>query len=45
MNAMRAELDSLPENPYTLDVIKPVKEKIKAVVKEWIHVCMCNNRA
>ena len=45
MNAMREELNRLGENPYTLDVVKPVKEKIKAVVKEWIRVCMCNNRA
>ena len=45
MNSMREELNRLGENPYTLDVIKPVKEKIKAAVKSWIHVCMVNNRA
>ena len=45
MNAMREELVRVGENPYTLDVTKPVKENIKAVVKEWIRVCMCNNRA
>jgi len=45
MNGMREELNRLGENPYTLDVVKPVKEKIKAVVKEWIRVCMCSGRA
>lgn len=45
MNGMREELNRLGENPYTLDVIKPVKEKIKAAVKSWIRVCMVNNRA
>jgi ketose-bisphosphate aldolase len=39
MNGMREELDRLGANPYTLDVVKPVKEKIKAVVKGWIRVC------
>ncbi len=45
MNSMREELNRLGENPYTLDVIKPVKEKIKAAVKSWILLCMVNNRA
>lgn len=45
MNNMRAELNRLGENPYTLDVVKPVKEKIKEVVKNWIRVCGANNRA
>ncbi|MCL2222011.1 MAG: class II fructose-bisphosphate aldolase [Oscillospiraceae bacterium] len=45
MNELRKELNRLPENPYTLDVMPPVKEKIKAVVKDWIHVCMCNGKA
>lgn len=45
MNALRDELNSLPVNPYTLDVMPPVKEKIKAVVKEWIRVCMCEGKA
>jgi len=44
MNNLREELNRLDPNPYTLDVMPPVKEKIKAVVKEWIRVCMCNGR-
>jgi hypothetical protein len=45
MNNLKAELNRLPENPYTLDVMKPVREKIKEVVKSWIRACMCTNRA
>lgn len=45
MNAMRAELNRLGDNPYTLDVVKPVIEEIKAVVKYWIKVCMADGKA
>jgi len=45
MNNMREELDRLGSNPYTLDVVKPVMEKIKEVVKMWIRVCMANGKA
>lgn len=45
MNNMREELNRRGPNPYTLDVIKPVKEKIKEVVKMWIRVCMVNGKA
>jgi ketose-bisphosphate aldolases len=45
MNNMREELVKRGPNPYTLDVIKPVKEKIKEVVKMWIKTCMVNGRA
>jgi hypothetical protein len=45
MNNLREELNRIGENPYTLDVMKHVKGKIKEVVKQWIRVCMCNNRA
>jgi len=45
MNAMRAELDARGENPYTLDVVKPVLVKIKEVVKGWIKVCMADGKA
>ncbi|MDR1640204.1 MAG: class II fructose-bisphosphate aldolase [Clostridiales bacterium] len=45
MNGMREELVRLGENPYTLDVVKPVKEKIKAVVKRWIRACGANGKA
>lgn len=45
MNGMREELARRGENPYTLDVAKPVIEKIKHVVKGWIRVCMANDKA
>jgi ketose-bisphosphate aldolase len=45
MNNLREELVKREPNPYTLDVIKPVKEKIKQVVKMWIRICMANGKA
>ncbi len=45
MNSIRDELNSRGENQYTLDVIKPVKDKIKEVVKSWIYTCMANGKA
>jgi ketose-bisphosphate aldolase len=45
MNNLRRELDARGENPYTLDVVKPVIEKIKEVVKAWIRVCMVDGKA
>ena len=44
MNSMRKELNRLGDNPYTLDVTKPVIQEIKKVVKGWIAVCMANNK-
>ncbi|MCL1909627.1 MAG: class II fructose-bisphosphate aldolase [Kiritimatiellaeota bacterium] len=45
MNGMRAELNRLGANPYTLDVVKPVIAEIKEVVKGWIRVCGANGKA
>jgi ketose-bisphosphate aldolase len=45
MNNLREELVKREPNPYTLDVVKPVKEKIKEVVKMWIRTCMVNGKA
>jgi ketose-bisphosphate aldolase len=45
MNSVRAELNARGENPYTLDVMKPVRQKIKDVVKGWIKVCMADGKA
>lgn len=45
MNNLRRELDARGENPYTLDVVKPVIAKIKEVVKIWIGVCMVDGKA
>jgi ketose-bisphosphate aldolase len=45
MNAVRAELNARGENPYTLDVMKPVRAAITHVVKQWIKVCMADGKA
>lgn len=45
MNNLRRELDARGENPYTLDVVKPVIAKIKEVVMAWIRVCMVDGKA
>ena len=45
MNAVRAELNARGENPYTLDVMKPVRAAIKEVVKSWIRVVMADGKA
>lgn len=45
MNAMRKELGARGENPYTLDVVKPVMLEIKRVVKGWIRTCMADGKA
>jgi len=45
MNNLRRELIERGENPYTLDVVKPVIEKIKEVVSMWIRVCMADGKA
>ncbi len=39
MNSLREELNKRDKNPYTLEVLLPVKERIKKVVKEGIRVC------
>jgi len=45
MNSLREELNNRDENPYTLDVMIPVKEKVKEVVRERIRVCLSNGKA
>lgn len=45
MNGVRAELNRVGDNAYTLDVMAAVKDGIKHVVKEWIHTCMANGKA
>ena len=45
MNALRAELNARGQNPYTLDVMKPVRAQVKEVVKSWIKTCMADGRA
>jgi ketose-bisphosphate aldolase len=45
MNTVRAELNARDENPYTLDVMKPVRIAVTNVVKQWIKVCMADGKA
>jgi len=45
MNNMRKQLNLVGENPYTLDVVKPVIKEIKNVVMHWIKVCMADGKA
>ena len=45
MNTLRAELNARGENPYTLDVMKPVRIAVTNVVKQWIKVCMADGKA
>lgn len=45
MNSLRAELNRVGDNPYTLDVMAAIKHNIKEVVKEWIDTCMDVNKA
>jgi ketose-bisphosphate aldolase len=45
MNSLRAELNRVGDNPYTLDVMKAIRGKIKEVVKMWIETCMANGKA
>lgn len=45
MNSLRAELNRVGENPYTLDIMASIRHNIKEVVKEWIDTCMDVNRA
>jgi len=45
MNSMKEELLKRGPNPYTLDVVKPVRSKVKEVVKKWIRACMADGKA
>ncbi len=45
MNGMRDELIRFGENAFTIDIVGPVKERVKAVVKDWIGVCMSAGKA
>jgi len=45
MNNMRETLNRAGADPYTLDVVRPVMDEIKKVVKDWIRVCMANGKA
>ncbi len=45
MNSLRKELEKAEENPYTLDIMRAVRPKIKEVVKGWIRTCGANGKA
>lgn len=44
MNSLKEELNKRDKNPYTLEVMLPVKEEVKKVVKEGIRVCGSSGR-
>ena len=44
MNAVREELMARGENAYTIEVMKPVRPKIKAIIQQWIRACMADGR-
>jgi ketose-bisphosphate aldolase len=44
MNAVRAELQRLGENAYTLDVMKPARAAVREEVKKWIRVCLADGK-
>lgn len=44
MNTMKKTLNEMPENPYTLDVVKPVLKEVKEIVRAWIRVCMAEKK-
>lgn len=45
MNGVREKLMGDGENQFTLDVMRPAMERVKLVIKEWIHTCMVNGKA
>lgn len=45
INSLKEELSKRDRNRYTLEVLLPVKEKIKKVVKERIRVCGSSEKA
>ncbi len=45
MNAVREELIARGENSYTFEVMKPARAAVREVVKQWIRVCMADEKA
>jgi len=45
MNGMRRELIRRGEDQLVVDVVKPVLEELKAIVRGWIKVCMADGKA
>ena len=44
MNILKEVLNARDRNPYTLDVIRPVKEKINGLAKERVRFCGSNGK-
>lgn len=44
MNGIREQLIKDGENQFTLDVVRCGMERVKQVIKQWIRVCMANDR-
>jgi len=44
MNGIRNQLIKDGENQFTLDVMRFGMDRVKEVVKMWIHMCMAQNR-
>jgi fructose/tagatose bisphosphate aldolase len=45
MNTLRKELNARGENPYTLDVMVPIRAAVRDEVKKWIKVCRADGKA
>jgi len=45
MNGVRDKLMADGENQFTQDVMRPAMDRVKVVIKEWIHTCMVNGKA
>lgn len=45
LSNLQSELNKSGPNIHTVDLMKKVKEEIKAEVKVWIRVCMANGKA
>ena len=45
MNGMRRQLINMPDNPYTIDVVKPVLPEITEVVRKWIRSVRADGKA
>ena len=45
MNSLRAELNRVGDNPFTIEVMNAVRPKIKEAARGWIRACNANGKA
>lgn len=45
MNGMKRELNSAPDNPYTIDIVKSLLPEITEVVRTWIRALKADSKA